>query len=100
IYFDAAAHRLVYRGFMYKSHYDRLMRLDSSVDYRRAIQRLFQSSTDAETPEVRQFGRILAALIAACLLLVAIAWWQLTRPLLESAPGGQRVAPAEVDLEK
>jgi hypothetical protein len=38
---------------MYKSHYDRLMRLDSSVAYRRAIQQLFQCSTDTETPQVR-----------------------------------------------
>jgi hypothetical protein len=100
IYFDAAAHRLVYRGFMYKSHYDRLMRLDSSVAYRRAIQRLFQCSADTETPQIRQFARILATLVVACLLLVAIAWWQLTRPLLGSAPGGQRATPSEVDLGK
>jgi hypothetical protein len=100
IYFDAASHRLVYRGFMYKSHYDRLMGLDSSVDYRRAIQRLFQCSTDTETPQVWQFARILATLVVACLLLVALAWWQLTRPLLESAPGVQRAIPSEVDLGK
>jgi hypothetical protein len=100
IYFDAASHRLVYRGFMYKSHYDRLMGLDSGVDYRRAIQRLFQCSTDTETPQVRQFARILATLVMACLLLVALAWWQLTRPLVESAPGGQRATPSEVDLGK
>jgi len=97
IYFDAAAHRLVYRGSMYKSHYDRLVRLDSSVVYRRAIQRLFQCSSDVETPQLRWFGRILAILIAACLLLAGGIWWQLLRPTREFSPSAPQMAPQDVD---
>lgn len=97
IYFDAAAHRLVYRGFMYKSHYDRLIRLDSSVEYRRAVQRLFQCSSDMETPHLRRFGRIIAILIAVCLLLAGVIWWQLMSPVRGSSPSSPRIAPQDVD---
>lgn len=96
IYFDAAEHRLVYCGFMYKAHYDRLMRLDSSVEYRRAIMRLFQCSTDVESPRLRRCGWILATLIAACLLLAGFVWWQLTRPALESAQSSALPVAKEV----
>jgi hypothetical protein len=41
VYFDHQTQRLVFRGFMYKSDYDRLAQLDSSVACRRAIQLAF-----------------------------------------------------------
>jgi len=96
IHFDPAKHRLVYRGFMYKAHYDRLMRLDSSVEYRRAIMRLFQCSTDAESPQLRRFGWIIATLVAACLLLAGFVWWQLMRPTPGFAPAPRSSAAEEV----
>jgi hypothetical protein len=76
--YDAAAQRLLFRGFMYKADYDRLMGLHSSVEYRRAIEQLFQISTSPETPELRRFAHVLAGLAAGCLLLAAAVWWQLT----------------------
>jgi len=99
ICFDAAQHRLVYCGFMYKAHYDRLMRLDSSVEYRRAIQRLFQCSTDVETPQLRRFAWILAVLIAACLLLAGLVWWQLTRPTPGLGPSSAQAMYRRMGLD-
>jgi len=81
---------------MYKAHYDRLMRLDSSVEYRRAIMRLLQSSTDAESPQLRRFGWILATLVAACLVLAGFIWWQLMRPTPGHAPASPSSAAEEV----
>jgi hypothetical protein len=87
IRFDPATRQLMFRGFMYKADYDRLMRLKGNVDYRRAIEHLFQVSTEGETTGSRWFGGLLAVLVAACLMLAGAVWWQLANPAHE--PGSE-----------
>jgi hypothetical protein len=92
IRFDPATHQLIFRGFMSKADYDRLMRLKGSVDYGRAIEHLFQISTEDETPGSRRLRRVLATLVAVCLVLAAVVWWQLVKPAHE--PGSETHTPA------
>ena len=80
IHFDPVRRRLVLRGFMFKADYDRLMRCDGGVAWRRAVQTLFQCSSDATTPPIGRLGGALAVLAASCLLLAGVTWWRLSRP--------------------
>ena len=76
IHFEPARSRLVWRGFMSKADYDGLFELHDDIEYRRALERLFQLSTEAGGDCVSHRGRtwgIVAILLG--LLLAAIAWW-------------------------
>jgi hypothetical protein len=77
IFFDAQKKRLSFKGFMSKSQYDRLMQLDADRDYQEAVNRFFQLSAEDDNPIVRGIGRVLAGLVAVCLVLAVIVWWQL-----------------------
>jgi hypothetical protein len=88
IFFDAPRKRLVFRDFMSKADYDRLSRLDEDLEYLRAIERLFQVSTEADFPEMRNISRLLGILVIACVIMAAVVWWQLLRgPRLPAARG-------------
>lgn len=86
IRFDPAMKQLVFHGFMSKADYDRLTRLHSDLEYLRAVERLFQISTDVEQPLLRRFGQVLAVLAVLCVILAAIIWWQLLRDPTPSVP--------------
>lgn len=79
IQYDAAHKQLAFRGFMCKSEYDQLLELSPHVDYQVAIGELFQLSTVSNSPQLRKFGHVLAALTIACLLLAGFVWWTLLR---------------------
>jgi hypothetical protein len=64
---------------MSKSEYDQLVRLSQDVKYQNAIAQLFQLSTISESPQLLQFGKVLAALTITCFLLSAMVWWWLLR---------------------
>lgn len=48
IQYDAAAHRLIFHGFMSKTDYDRLFLLSEDWPYRRRLEELFRLSTPDE----------------------------------------------------
>ena len=75
IRFDRAQQQLVFRGFMCKSEYDQLLRLNQDVNYQNAVTQLFQQSTIPNAPQLRKLGRMLATLTIACFLLAALVWW-------------------------
>jgi hypothetical protein len=56
IFFDAAAHKLVYRGYMSKADFDRLCQPTRDWGYRRALEDLFRECVpEVESPS--QGGR-------------------------------------------
>lgn len=61
IHFDAESRRLVYRGFMSKSEFDRLCQISDDWPYRRALEDLFRLCTPDEEPRPRGLRRLLAA---------------------------------------
>jgi hypothetical protein len=69
---------------MCKADYDRLARLHDDWRYRRALEELFQISTEAEVPQLRSFKLILLALVILCLMLAVVVWWQLLRDPIHS----------------
>jgi hypothetical protein len=91
IRFEPSRQKLVFRGFMSKSEYDQLMRLSQDAQYQSAVSELFQLSTDTDSPQLRQFGRVLTILTIACLLLAALVWWSLLR---NTSPGNHGMPPA------
>jgi hypothetical protein len=56
IFFDAAAHKLVYRGYMSKSDFDRLCQPTRDWGFRRALEDLFRECVPEEGPR-RRGGR-------------------------------------------
>ncbi|MBI3464205.1 MAG: hypothetical protein HY000_14290 [Planctomycetes bacterium] len=79
ISFDPVRVRLVYCGFMCKADFDRLANLSNDLQYRRALEQLFQISTEVEVPQLRRFRLVLVAMVIFCLALAAVVWWQLLR---------------------
>lgn len=73
IAFDSSRGRLVYRGFMCKSDYDRLVRLHRDLEYCRAIDELFRLSSEAawRMPRVKVWLAAAAVLLAGGMLVLA-----------------------------
>lgn len=66
IQYDSENKRLVYHGFMVKSHYDRLIGLSRDAEYQHAIEQLFVHATNGhETASSRRNVVVLVALLAA-----------------------------------
>jgi len=61
ISYDAAQRRLVFRGFMSKADFDRLIVLSSDWGYRRALEELFRLCTPEPTQRPSGLHRIFAA---------------------------------------
>jgi hypothetical protein len=61
IWYDPTRRRLVHRGFMSKSDFDRLCRLSDDWGYRRALEDLFRLCTPDE-PRTWPFARVLSVL--------------------------------------
>lgn len=79
IHYDPIKKQLVFRGFMCKADYDRLANLNDGVQYRRAIEHLFQISTEIKSPYYVLIKYILILLAALCFILAIVVWWQLLR---------------------
>ena len=63
IRYDPDRRRLVYRGFMSKSEFDRLCVLSEDWSYRRPLEELFRLSTSgSEKSRPGVFGRVLSLL--------------------------------------
>ena len=75
IHFDPARKRLVWRGFMSKADFYCLFELHEDSAYRRAIERLFQVSTEADSH--RLSARMWGVLVVLGLTAAALAYWQL-----------------------
>ena len=61
IQFDAAAGKLVFRGYMSKTDFDRLCLLSNDWKFRRTLEELFRISVPEEQPRSRGFQRFLSA---------------------------------------
>ena len=61
IHFDAAAGKLVFRGYMSKTDFDRLCQLSNDWKFRRTLEELFRISVPEEEPRSRGIHRFLAA---------------------------------------
>jgi hypothetical protein len=85
IHFDPIKKQLVFRGFMCKADYDRLTSLHDSLEYRRAIEYLFQISTEIRSPHYNLIKYTLVALAALCFALALVVWWQLLRQPVAAA---------------
>ena len=62
IAFDASRHRLVFRGFMSKTEFDRLCLLSDDWGYRRPLEDLFRLCTPDPGQRSGLFRRVLTAL--------------------------------------
>jgi hypothetical protein len=67
LYFDAEGHRLVFRGYMSKTEFDRICEPTRDWAFRRSVEELFRKSVlDGEPTEVSRnrvfglFGRLFA----------------------------------------
>ena len=60
IYFDAAGHRLVCRGYMSKGDFDRLSQLTKDWGFRRTLEDLFRVSVMGEGERPRGARRLLS----------------------------------------
>jgi hypothetical protein len=100
IRFDTRRKRLVFSGFMTKSEYDQLFQLHGEVGYQRAIERLFQLSSEQEIPQFRRVLRVLGVLVVLCLMLGAVVWWELLRTPRLSGINDRSTSRAEPNGEK
>jgi hypothetical protein len=100
IRYEPARKRLVFSGFMTKSEYDQLTRLHNDVGYQRAVERLFQLSAEQDSPQFRRVLRVLAVLVALCLILGAVVWWQLLRTPRVPSSDDADTSRAEQRVEK
>lgn len=74
--YDAGAQRLVFRGQMFKSQYDRLVALHDDVEYHRALEELFRVSVEpveSSSPLKRLW--MAAAFGGAVAASVGVWWW-------------------------
>lgn len=74
IRYNAAERRLEFDGSMSKSDFDRLLPLDSSIAYQRAVEQLFQECSYSTAPPESHVVRNACAAGAAALLLGVLAW--------------------------
>jgi hypothetical protein len=56
IYFDAEAHKLVFRGYMSKAEFDRLSQLTKDWKFRRRLEELFCLCVPDDPPKARGPG--------------------------------------------
>jgi hypothetical protein len=61
IYFDSAARKLVFRGYMSKTDFDRLCQLSSDWNFRRTMEELFRISIPEDPTRPTGVHRLLAA---------------------------------------
>lgn len=61
--YDEATHRLVFRGFMSKADFDRLLQLSDDWSYRRALEDLFREATPESEDEEDRPRRGLAGFL-------------------------------------
>jgi hypothetical protein len=61
IHFDPIARRLIFRGYMSKTDFDRLSQLRTDWNFRRSLEELFRLSIPEEASRPRGVGRFLAA---------------------------------------
>jgi hypothetical protein len=62
IHFDAAAHKLIFRGYMSKTDFDQISQLTGDWKFRRTLEELFRLCTPETAPTPKGFRRVLAAL--------------------------------------
>jgi hypothetical protein len=65
-WFDAEHRRLVHRGFMSKTDFDRLSRLSDDWGYRRSLEELFRLC-GPEEPSASGFRRLVASILGLSL---------------------------------
>jgi hypothetical protein len=61
IHFDPIARRLIFRGYMSKTDFDRLSHVSTDWNFRRSLEELFRLSIPEEPSRARGVGRFLAA---------------------------------------
>ena len=61
IHFDPIARRLIFRGYMSKTDFDRVSQLSTDWNFRRSLEELFRLSIPEEPSRPRGVGRFLAA---------------------------------------
>jgi hypothetical protein len=61
IQFDPIARRLIFRGYMSKTDFDRLSQISTDWNFRRSLEELFRLSIPDEPSRPRGVGRFLAA---------------------------------------
>jgi len=61
IHFDAAAHKLVFRGHMSKADFDRLSTISNDWTFRRTLEELFRLCIPEQEPAPRRLRRLLVA---------------------------------------
>ena len=61
IHYDPIARRLIFRGYMSKTDFDRLSQLSTDWNFRRSLEELFRLSIPEESSRARGVGRFLAA---------------------------------------
>jgi hypothetical protein len=61
IYFDPAAHKLIFRGYMSKTDFDRLCQISNDWSFRRALEELFRRCVPEEVTPPRGVRRWLTA---------------------------------------
>jgi hypothetical protein len=61
IHFDPIARRLIFRGYMSKTDFDRLSQISKDWNFRRSLEELFRLSIPDEPSRPRGVGRFLAA---------------------------------------
>jgi hypothetical protein len=61
VHFDPVAHKLVFRGYMSKTDFDRLSQLTSDWNFRRTLEELFRQCIPEETAPPSGIRRFLSA---------------------------------------
>jgi hypothetical protein len=80
IAYDAQQRKLAYEGYMSKTHFDKLIHLDKSDEYRRAIEQLFQiCEFEVEDTSAGTWQRLVPILVTVAVLATAAssAWFLL-----------------------
>ena len=62
IHFDAAAHKLVFRGHMSKADFDRLSEISNDWTFRRTLEELFRLCIPEREPARRGLRRLVVAI--------------------------------------
>jgi hypothetical protein len=81
IAYDARERKLAYEGYMSKTHFDKLIHLDKSDEYRRAIEELFQiCEFEVEDTSAKPRRAVVTVLITVAVLAMAAgsAWFLLS----------------------
>ncbi|MCA9124511.1 MAG: hypothetical protein H6822_02085 [Planctomycetaceae bacterium] len=71
IRYDSENKRLVYHGFMVKSHYDRLIGLSRDAEYPHAIEQLFVLATNGHATASNRRNTVLLVALLTVLVFVS-----------------------------